>query len=98
MTKYDANLMNNIGKAHAATRCHAMSKRTGQRCKGPAKRGWRVCRFHGAGGGHGSGKANPAYKHGGRTKASVEMRKAIAELVREAKDVARVRPLSQFSE
>lgn len=79
--------MNNIRKAHAAVRCHAMSKRAGQRCKAPAKRGWSVCRLHGAGGGHGAGKANPAYKHGGRTRESAAMRKAIAELVREAKEI-----------
>ena len=46
-----------------------------------------VCSFHGAGGGHGPEKANPAYKHGGRTKASVEMRKAIAEMFQEAKEM-----------
>jgi hypothetical protein len=79
--------MNNIRKAHAATRCNAMSKRTGERCKGPAVRGWAVCRFHGAAGGHDPGKANPAYKHGGRSQETVEMRKAIAEMVREAKEM-----------
>ena len=32
-------------------RCTATSKRTRQRCKAPAVRGWNVCRFHGARGG-----------------------------------------------
>lgn len=73
---------NPMSKAHAAPRCTATSKRTGVRCKGPAVRGWRVCRFHGAGGGHGPGKANPAYRHGMRTREAVELRKAINDLVR----------------
>ena len=30
-------------------RCTATSKRTGERCKGPTVKGWRVCRFHGRG-------------------------------------------------
>ena len=47
-----------------APRCKAKSKRTGQRCKAPAVRGWNVCRFHGARGGAPKGKANGAWKHG----------------------------------
>jgi len=78
---------NPMSKAHAAPRCTATSKRTGERCKGPAVRGWTVCRFHGAGGGHGSGKANPAYKHGMRSGEFVEMRKAINDLVRASKEI-----------
>ena len=49
--KSDANPMH---KAHASPRCHAKTKRTGQACKAPAVKGWRVCRMHGAGGGHNS--------------------------------------------
>jgi hypothetical protein len=30
-------------KAHAAPRCKARSKRTGQPCRAPAVRGWKVC-------------------------------------------------------
>ena len=82
--KSDANPMS---KAHAAQRCAAKSKRTGQRCKGPAVKGWTVCRFHGARGGHGSGKANPAYKHGMRTREWEETRKAINDLVRLEKEI-----------
>ena len=43
--------------------------------------------MHGARGGHGSGKANPAYKHGLRSSEFVEMRKAINDLVREEKEI-----------
>lgn len=80
----DANPMS---KAHAAPRCTAKSKRTGERCKGPAVRGWTVCRMHGAGGGHGAGKANPAYKHGMRGQEWVEMRKSINELARGGREI-----------
>ena len=78
---------NPMSKAHAAPRCTAKSKRTGERCKGPALKGWTVCRFHGARGGHGSGKANPAYRHGMRTREWQEMRKAINDLVRMEKEI-----------
>ena len=77
--KNDANPMH---KAHAAPRCSARSKRTGLPCKAPAVRGWSVCRMHGARGGHGPGKANPAYKHGMRTREWVELRKELCELAR----------------
>ena len=71
-------------RAHAAPRCTAHSKRTGLPCKNPAVRGWRVCRMHGARGGHGEGEANPAYKHGMRTRRWVELRREISELARRA--------------
>lgn len=76
-----------MGKAHAAPRCTATSKRTGERCKGPAVTGWNVCRMHGARGGAGPGKLNPAYRHGGRTKELQDLRRLVAELVREAREV-----------
>ena len=78
--KGDADPMN---AANSAPRCTATSKRTGERCKGPAVNGWTVCRFHGAGGGGRAGKANPAYKHGMRSKAWTEMRKEVNDLVRQ---------------
>jgi hypothetical protein len=34
---------NPMGKAHDAPRCAAKSKRSGQPCRGPAVKGWRVC-------------------------------------------------------
>jgi len=82
--KDDANPMN---AANSARRCTAKSKRTGQPCKAPAVRGWTVCRFHGAGGGHGSGKANPAFKHGIRSQAHTDQRKAVSELHRQLKEL-----------
>ncbi len=78
---------NPMSKAHAAPRCTAKSKQTGERCKGPAVKGWTVCRFHGARGGHGPGKANPAYRHGMRTREWQEMRKAINDLVRMEREI-----------
>ncbi len=53
--------------AHAALRCGAKSKRTGDPCRAPAVRGCRVCWMHGAGGGRplmrgfgsGGGHTNP---------------------------------------
>ncbi len=75
--KSDANPLH---AANSAPRCKAKSKRSGLPCKNPAVKGWSVCRMHGAGGGHGSGKDNPAYKHGMRTREWVEMRKAINAL------------------
>ena len=80
--KNDANPMN---AANTAQRCTAKSKRTGQRCNAPAVRGWAVCRFHGAGGGHSAGRANPAWKHGLRSKAHVESRKTVSDLQRQIK-------------
>ncbi len=77
MKKSDTNPMQ---RAHAAPRCTARSKRSGFLCKNPAVKGWRVCRMHGAGGGHGSGKANPAYKHGMRSREWAEMRKEISDI------------------
>lgn len=81
---------NPMCKAHAAPRCAAKSKRTGQPCKGPAVRGWRVCRFHGAGGGHSPGKDHPSWRHGMRSAAWVETRREINELVRETKEIERM--------
>jgi hypothetical protein len=71
--KTGANLMKREQKGEAkkaeyafqnAPRCTATSKRTRQRCKAPAVRGYNVCRFHGARGGAPKGKANGAWKHG----------------------------------
>ena len=75
--KSDANPLH---AANAAPRCTAKSKRSGLPCKNPAVKGWSVCRMHGARGGHGAGKHNPAYKHGMRTREWEETRKAINEL------------------
>ncbi len=81
---------NPMQRAHAAPRCTAKSKRSGLPCKNPAVKGWSVCRMHGAGGGHGPGKANPAYKHGMRSREAQEMRKAINEHLLDAREVERL--------
>ncbi len=75
-------------KAHAAPRCTAKSKRSGQRCKGPAVTGWTVCRMHGAGGGSPGGPSHPQWKHGMRSREWIETRKHINELAREARAIA----------
>ena len=82
--KGDADPMH---KAHAAPRCTAKSKRTGERCKAPAVKGWRVCRMHGAWGGHTAGSSHPSWKHGMRSREWIETRKHINELSREAKEI-----------
>lgn len=78
---------NPMSKAHAAPRCTALSKRTGERCNGPAVTGWRVCRFHGAGGGHPPGQAHPSWQHGMRARAWIEERRLINELARDAAEI-----------
>lgn len=65
-----------------APRCTATPKRTGQPCRAPAVRGWRVCRFHGARGGSKAGREANAHKHGMRTAEAVAERKALNDLLR----------------
>ena len=67
---------------HLSPRCTATSKRTKVRCKGPAVRGWNVCRFHGARGGGPKGHNNGNYRHGEYTKEAADTRRVIVELVR----------------
>jgi hypothetical protein len=69
---------------HKAPRCTATSKRTRQRCKAPAVRGWNVCRFHGARGGAPKGRANGAWKHGYYTMAAKAERLLVKFLLRDA--------------
>ncbi len=93
--KDDGNPMNPTWRtaltaADAAPRCTARSKRTGQPCKAPAKSGWRVCRFHGAGGGHQAGRSHPSWKHGMRARAWLEERRHLNELVREMHELERL--------
>ncbi len=73
---------------HQSPRCRAHSKRTGLPCCNPAVRGWKVCRMHGARGGQGLGKRNPAFRHGGRTKEAQDLRRWVAELAREGRDAS----------
>ena len=68
-----------------APRCCATSKRTGNACQAPAVRGWRVCRFHGAGGGAPEGRRNGAYRTGLHTVEAVAFRREAQGLMREAR-------------
>jgi hypothetical protein len=74
--------MSPVTRLNNAPRCHATSKRTGKRCKGPAVNGFRVCRFHGARGGAPKGEKNGAYRHGLHTKKAVSQRRALRALQR----------------
>jgi len=78
--KSDDNPINPVERLQNAPRCTARAKSTGQRCKCPAKRGWSVCRLHGAGGGAPRGKKHPNYKHGMRTKEMQKVRRLVREL------------------
>jgi hypothetical protein len=71
---------NPMRKAHGAPRCRARSKRTGERCRAPAVRGWKVSRMHGARGGAPEGKRNGNYRHGARSKEVIALRKLIKSL------------------
>ena len=46
-------------------------------CPCQALNGWTVCRFHGARGGASEGKRNGNYRHGARTKETMELQKLI---------------------
>lgn len=86
MQKHDANPMQS---AHAAPRCCARSKRTGQPCRAPAVRGWRVCRMHGARGGAPDGPQNGAWRHGERGREAEARRREVAGLVALVKGLVR---------
>ena len=58
------------------------------RCKAPAVKGWLVCRMHGARGGAPSGPANGRWRHGNRTRDAEAMRRALSELMAEARMTA----------
>ena len=74
--------INPMHRAHQAQRCAARSKRTGQPCRAPAVRGWRVCRMHGAGGGAPKGERNGRYRTGLFTAELIEARKQVRTLVK----------------
>jgi hypothetical protein len=89
MKESDDNPIDPSQRLRDAPRCHAKAKRTGERCKCPAVTGWRVCRVHGAGGGHAAGKEHPRWKHGMRSREWVDTRRAFNEMVREARELDR---------
>ncbi len=71
---------------HLSPRCTATSKRTRERCRAPAVKGWSVCRFHGAGGGAPKGKRNGSYKHGLYTKEAIAERRAMTGHMRQVRE------------
>ena len=77
--------INPMQSAHDAPRCRAKSKRTGQPCRAPAVRGFRVCRMHGAGGGAPTGKKNGNYRHGARTMEAIQAARHVSLLSRLAR-------------
>ena len=83
---------NPMYKAHSAPRCHAKAKTTGDRCKAPARRGWTVCRMHGAGGGAPAGPSNGSWLHGGRSQAMEQDRRNLMALVKLSRDSAKSLP------
>ncbi len=71
---------NPMQSAHDAPRSKAKAKRTAQRCRAPAVRGFNVCRMHGARGGAPEGKRNGNYRHGARSKETAQMWQMIKSL------------------
>jgi len=76
-----------LAVADAAPRCRALAKRTGQPCRAPAVTGWRVCRMHGARGGHAPGPGPPSWRHGMRSHEAVEMRRLVNRMGRVAREI-----------
>ncbi len=62
----------------------------GIRWTGQSSTEWRVCRMHGAGGGHPAGPSHPRWVHGLRSREWTEMRKAVNELVREGREIEKM--------
>lgn len=82
------NLKHPAQRLADAPRCTATAKSTRCRCNAPAVKGWRVCRMHGARGGAPSGPANGQWCHGNRTRENEAMRRALTELVKQARQTA----------
>ena len=71
---------------HQSPRCSARSKRTRERCRAPAVKGWTVCRFHGAGGGGPKGKRNGQYRHGRYTQEAIAERRWVSALLHQVRE------------
>lgn len=69
-----------------APRCHARAKSTGERCRCPAVRGWRVCYVHGAGGGAPCGEKHGRWAGGHRSREADVLRGMVRSLVLMARD------------
>ncbi len=70
---------------HLSPRCGART-RSGSPCRSPAVGGKRRCRMHGAHAGPPEGDRN-ALRHGARTAEALALRRAVRELVREAREL-----------
>lgn len=73
---------NPMQRAHAAPRCTATSKRSGQRCRAPAVKGWTVCRMHGARGGAPRGPSHGNYQHGARSREAAALQALLKQLAK----------------
>ena len=71
-------------------RCGARTRR-GTPCQSPATAGRKRCRMHGGAEGSGAPPGNRnALKHGRYTAAAIQTRRAVAELIRDARDHERL--------
>lgn len=77
------NPISKVERLRTAPRCEAMSKRTRKPCQAPAVKGWKVCRFHGAGGGAPEGEGNGRYLHGFYTNGAIEERRIVSAILRQ---------------
>ena len=68
-------------------RCQAKCKKTGNRCRQPAMKNKRVCRYHG-GKSPGAPKGNQnSLKHGLYTAKAIEDRKLIRKIISDSKEI-----------
>lgn len=77
---------NPLHAANSSPRCGAKT-RAGTPCKGPIVNGCKRCRMHGARAGAPAGSRHGAYRHGLKTKAAIADRKALAELLRQSREL-----------
>ena len=78
--------MTNPEGMHTSPRCGARTRR-GTSCQAPAVRGRKRCRMHGGADGSGAPKGNQnALKTGLHTRESIEMRRRIRQLLKDASD------------
>jgi hypothetical protein len=74
-------------RLQAAPRCKAYGRRKKVQCGGPAMRGKRVCRMHGAKGGAPKGERNGAYRTGYYTAEAKAYRREYRDLMRQLRVV-----------
>jgi uncharacterized protein YjcR len=75
----------NTGPMRASARCGARTRK-GTPCQAPAVSGKTRCRMHGGAQGSGAPKGNRnAFKHGLYSRETIEQRKAVNALIREAR-------------